>query len=439
MIGVLAAARLRIVQSSLARRFLGGAIWSIIGSVISSGITLAMMMFLARLLGKETYGQLVVVQSTLGMVGVFAGFGIGTAAIRYAAELGRGEPDRLGRILALAERTVIVFGLIASFGLFVASEWMAQHVLNAPDLGVPLSIAAVAVLFTALDAYQKSVLIGFESMRAFAIGTVIGAVAGFPIMLLAANQYGLSGAAVGLLMIAIIQFGISRHQMAKELRKFAVKRDIENCWSERSILWHFALPALLAGVLVSPTHWVANAMLANTPNGYAQLAVLGVAMQWFNVIMFLPGTAGRVVLPILTAHMTKNDGRNSRKILLYAMGANAVVAVPLALVVGLFSPSIMSLYGKSFENEYLPLILATMTAAILAIQSPVGNIIVAASRMWLGALMNAGWAFVYVSLAYVLVNKGAVGIMVALGMGYVVHATWTFWFALNQLRSAKAV
>jgi O-antigen/teichoic acid export membrane protein len=439
MIGVLAAARLRVAQSSLARRFLGGAIWSIFGSVISSGITLAMMMFLARLLGKETYGQLVVVQSTLGMVGVFAGFGIGTAAIRYAAELGRDEPERFGRILVLAERTVIVFGLIASFGLFVASQWMAQHVLNAPDLRVPLSIAAIAVLFTALDAYQKSVLIGFESMRAFAIGTVIGAVAGFPIMLLAANQYGLSGAAVGLLMIAIIQFGISRHQMAKELRKFAIKRDVKNCWSERSILWRFALPALLAGVLVSPTHWVANAMLANTPNGYAQLAVLGIAMQWFNVIMFLPGTAGRVVLPILTAHITKNDGKNSRKILLYAMGANAIVAVPFALVVGLLSPSIMSLYGKSFENEYLPLILAAMTATILAIQSPVGNIIVAASRMWLGALMNAGWAFVYISLAYVLVNKGAVGIMVALGIGYVVHATWTFWFALNQFKSKKSV
>jgi O-antigen/teichoic acid export membrane protein len=394
-----------------------------------------MMMLLARQLGKDVYGQLVIIQSTLSMVGVFAGFGIGTAAIRYAAELRLREPARLGRILVLAERTVIAFGLIASVGLFVVSGWLAQHLLNAPNLEVPLSITAFAVLFTALDSYQKSVLIGFESMRAFAIATVAGAIAGFPIMLLAANLQGLAGAAAGLLVISLIQFGISRHQMANELKKFGVERDVKNCWSERPILWRFAVPALFASVLISPTHWAVNGILANTSNGYSQLAVLGVAMQWFNLIMFLPGTAGRVVLPILTAHLTKNDQRSSRKILLYAMAANAVVAVPLAVIVGIFSPRIMSLYGNSFEKEYLPLILAVMTATILAIESPVGNIIVASSRMWLGTLMNAVWAFVYFGLAYVLVNKGAVGIMAALAIGYVVHATWTIFFAISQLRS----
>jgi len=433
MIGTFATARLRIAQSPLARRFLSGAVWSVAGAVISSGITLVMMMFLARLLGKETYGQFVVVQSTLGMVGVFAGFGIGTAAIRYAAELRAREPDRLGRILVLAERTVLVFGLIASAGLVLGSGWMASHILNAPDLGVPLSIAAVAVLFTALDAYQKSVLIGFESMRALAIGTVTGAIAGFPIMLLAANQYGLTGVAAGLVVTALIQFGISRHQMTKELRKFGVKSNVEGCWNERPILWHFAFPALLSGALASPAHWVVYTMLANTPNGYVELAVLGVAMQWFNVIMFVPGTAGRVVLPILTDHVTKNDHRSSRKILLYAMGANALVAVPLAVIVGVLSPYIMGLYGKNFEHDYIPLVVAVMTAALLAIQTPVGNLLAASSRMWLGALMNAGWAVVYVGLAYFLVDRGSTGVMMALGMGYIAHTIWVGYFTVKEL------
>ena len=127
--------------------------------------------------------------------------------------------------------------------------------------------------------------------------------------------------------------------------------------------------------------------------------------------------------------MTKNDLGNSRKILLYAMGANALVAVPLAVIVGMLSPYIMSLYGKNFENDYIPLVVAAMTAALLAIQTPVGNLMAASSRMWLGASMNAGWAIVYVGLAYLLVNKGATGVMAALGIGYIVHATWTFLFA----------
>ena len=434
MIGTLATAHARLKASPLARRFLGGAAWSVLGSVVSSGVTLIMLMLVARVLGKEVYGQFVVIQSTLSMVGVFAGFGIGEAAIRYAAELRKRDTVRLGHILTLAERTILGFGLLASTGLVFAAGWMATHILNAPGLSVPLAISACAVLFTALDSYQKSVLIGFESMRALAIGTVIGVIARFPIMLLAANHFGLKGAAVAMVINALLQASVSRYQMARELQKYKVQRSAEGCLSEWPVLWHFAFPALLAGALVGPANWATQAMLANTPNGYAALAVLGIAMQWFNVIMFVPGTVGRVVLPMLTDHVTKNDHNNSRKLLLYAMGANAIVAVPMAVIICVFSPDIMSLYGKSFENEYLPLILAVMTATILAIQSPVGNIIAATSRMWLGALMNAGWAIAFVSFAYLLVNKGAVGIMVALGMGYVVHATWTFWFALRLLK-----
>ena len=109
---------------------LGGAVWSVAGAVVSNGITLVMMMLLARLLGKETYGQFVVVQSTLSMVGVFAGFGIGTVAIRYTAELRAREPERLGRILTLSEFMVFGFGLVASVGLAFCGGWTDRTYLT---------------------------------------------------------------------------------------------------------------------------------------------------------------------------------------------------------------------------------------------------------------------------------------------------------------------
>lgn len=433
MIGTLATVHARLKASPLARRFLGAAAWSVLGSVVSSGVTLIMLMLVARLLGKEVYGQFVVIQSTLSMVGVFAGFGIGAAATRYAAELKTRDTIRLGHIITLAERTILAFGLLASTGLVFATGWMAKHILNAPGLSIPLAISACAVLFTALDSYQKSVLIGFESMRAFAIGTVIGVIAGFPVMLLAANYFGLQGAAVAMVVNALLQASISRYQMTRELQKYKVQRSAKGCLSEWPVLWRFAFPALLAGALVGPAHWATQAMLANTPNGYAELAVLGIAMQWFNLIMFLPGTVGRVVLPMLTDHVTKNDHNNSRRILLYAMSANAIVAVPMAVIVGAFAPNIMRLYGSGFEHDYVPLVVAVMTATLLAIQTPVGNLLAASSRMWLGALMNAGWAFVYVGLAYFLVNKGAIGILSALAIGYVAHTIWVARFTVKEL------
>ncbi len=169
-------------------------------------------------------------------------------------------------------------------------------------------------------------------------------------MLFAASQYGLHGAAVAIVANAVVQSSISRYQMARELKKAGARLNVGGCLSEWQMLWHFAFPALLAGALVGPAHWAAQAMLANAPNGYAELAVLGIAMQWFAIIMFVPGIAGRVVLPILTAHVTSNDRGNTRKILIYAMGTNAIVAVPLAVIAGLLSPYLVSLLWEELRE-----------------------------------------------------------------------------------------
>lgn len=434
MIG-LAAARSRINDSPLARRFLGGAAWSVFGAIGSSGITLVMWMIVARLLGKEAYGQFVVLQSTLSMVGTFAGLGMGAAATRYAAELRSTDPVRLGRILVLCERSIVGFGVIASVALVASADWLASRILNSPALGGLLSIAAVVVPFAAIDGYQKSVLVGLESMRAFATGAIIALVIGSPIVLIATYAFGLLGAAIGIAALAFIQAAVSRHQMITALKRIGIPRNASGCLKELPVLWHFALPALLSGVLVGPVHWVAQAMLANTPNGYAELAVLGIAMQWFNLILFVPGSAGRVVLPMLTDYVARGDLVNSRKIMRNAILANAAVVVPLAAAAGMLSPYVMNLYGQTYADDYSSLIIAALTASILAIQTPVGNLLAAKSRMWLGASMNLGWAFVYLVCTFMLARNGASGVLTALLLAYIAHAVWTFWFALHQTAS----
>lgn len=425
----------RIARSPLARRFLGGAAWSVAGAILSSGITLVTMIFVARLLGKETYGQFVVVQSTLGMVGVFAGFGVGTAAIRYVAELRSRDERRLAHILALTERAVFAFGLIATVALALISEVIASVVLNSPELSTTLLIAASSVFFSALDGYQKSVLIGLEAMRAFATGTVLGAALSVPVMLVSAEMYGLNGVAAAMVVNAIIQAGISRFQMAGQLRCLAIKREPRGCMSEWQVLRDFAMPALLIGLLVVPTHWVCYALLANTPNGYAEIAVLGVAMQWFNVILFLPSVAGRVVLPILTAQVADKNHVDAKRLLLLAIGANGVVTVPVAIFAAVFSSWILGFYGAQFQNGSITMVIAVITASLLAVQTPVGNMVVAVSRMWLGAFMNFGWALVYVGFAYALLGYGSAGIVGAMGIAYLFHSIWTFAFANNLMNT----
>ena len=76
----------RITKSPLALRLAQGAFWSLSGAVLARGLGLLATIFVARLLGKEGFGALGLIQSTVGMFGVVAGFGMGMTATKNIAE-----------------------------------------------------------------------------------------------------------------------------------------------------------------------------------------------------------------------------------------------------------------------------------------------------------------------------------------------------------------
>src|SRR5262245_2899227 len=99
--GFLAKWKSRVLGSSLGYRLARGAFWSLVGSLISRGMGMVAGIIVARILGKHDYGQLGIVQSTVGMFGVFAGFGMGLTANKHIAEFKTLDPGRAGRIVGL--------------------------------------------------------------------------------------------------------------------------------------------------------------------------------------------------------------------------------------------------------------------------------------------------------------------------------------------------
>lgn len=425
-------------RSPLAVRLFSGAIWSVAGSALASGLMLIAMMLVARVLGKEAYGKFVVVQSTLGMVGTFAGFGIGAAATRYVAKLRASDTDRLGHILALTERTTIAFGVIGTVGLALSSEYISTHVLNSPTLTAPLALAAVSVFFSAIDGYQKSVLIGVEAMRTLALGAIAAAVVSVPVIVLASSLFGISGAAAALVLSAAVQALVSRMQMTRQLRKCKLVLRGGGCLREWRILRDFALPSLLATILVTPVHWMCQMLLVSSQNGYAHVAVLGVAMQWFNAAMFVPNIAGRIVLPVLTEQLAIGENAQAAKVLKLTILANVAFALPLALIVAFVSPWLILAYGPEFEGSGVTLAVVGFVACLAVSAQPLGQFLAAENRMWIGAALNCAWAFVYITGAWMMTGKGALGIVLAMGLAYIAHTAWVATLAFQRLRRARS-
>lgn len=428
-----AAVRGRLDASPIAKRILSGSSWSILSSLAAQMIGLLTMVAAARLLGAGSFGRFVILQSTLATVGLLSGFGVGATAIRYLPTHRQDPAERIGHILGLCQRTILVFGLSCSLGFLAFSGKIATDLLHSAALTQPLAIALSSILFLALDGFYKSALIGLEKIKAYAVAAIGGQILNLAVVAGGAVAFGLIGAATGLAVSALAQALLSRLILNREMAIANIGFIGKGSAREWRVLRDFALPSLLGAAMVGPAHWVCQIILAGTAGNFHQIAIFGIAMQWFNAILLLPTAAGRVLTPVLIESMADGKHERSWKVLQISVGAMAAVAVPCAAVITLAAPLVMATYGRDFIEAANALRLAIVAGTISAVISPVGNVLIARNKAWLGLVMNFGWACIYVTSAYYLRAFGALGITAALTGAYVVHSCWVVTWSYRNL------
>ncbi len=402
--------------------------------MIGKALTLLSYIYVARVLGKEAFGEFGIIQSTVGMLGAFAGFGLGVTATKYVAEFRSSDPMRAGRIMALSSAFSLSSGALFAVVLAVAAPWLAENTLAAPKLGRLLQIGGVLLLLNAQIGAQGGVLSGLESFKTIAgIGFWSG-LATLPIMVAGAYLGKLDGAVYGLIASRSILWGLNHLALRKEADRCGIPFVFTGYMQERSILWKFSLPAVLSGVLVGPVNWMCAAMLVNRPDGYAQMGIFNAADQWYAALLFIPSVVGRVVLPVLSERIGANDARRARKVLVATIAGYAIFTLPFVLLGCLLSPFIMSFYGKEFEEGWATLSVVLLTVAVLGVQMPVGQAVAASGKMWAGFYMNFGWAAVFLLANSSLLFLGALGLSTARLLAYVAHLVWSFAFVWFQFK-----
>ena len=156
------------------------------------------------MLGKQGFGGLGVVQSTVGMFQVFASFGLGLTATKYVAEFRNVDPARAGRIISLSFLAAVATGLVIMVPLIIFAPWLAQHALAAPALAGPLRMGSLVLLLSALCGAQTGVLSGFEEFKTIARINLLSGLANFPLMVAGAYLWGLPGVVVALVFGLVI-------------------------------------------------------------------------------------------------------------------------------------------------------------------------------------------------------------------------------------------
>ena len=91
-----------ILNSPIRKRLAYGAFWTGFGTIIAKGATVVASFCVARFCGKTEFGEYGMVINTASMLSTVCGMGMGTTVVKYVAELKESNPERAGRILAMA-------------------------------------------------------------------------------------------------------------------------------------------------------------------------------------------------------------------------------------------------------------------------------------------------------------------------------------------------
>lgn len=415
-------------------RLFYGAKWGVVGAIFSRALALILSIVIARLLKAELFGQFLIIQSTLGMFGVFAGLGLGVVATKFTAELRQRDAERLGRILELVRLTAISGSITIAAICALLAPVIAEDVFHRPELTIYVRIMSAAVVFLTWDGYNTATLYGLEYIKQSVQSTLFSTLLSIPAGAFLTWQFGLAGAVYGVLMSSILQCVVSFIVLRKALsdENINYRRPTRSEWR---VLYQYALPSLLAGTMVLPIHWLCQAMLAGTLNGMVQVAAFGIGLQWFQLVFFLPVALNRVILPIVTDMIAGDNAKHSAPILRASILANAAVSLPVAIAVSALSETIMALYNVSVPYGALALTLIVAASTISAVCSPIGQLMIAKGQVWYGLGMNLGWAVVYLSLSWALLGWGAVGVAVALLCAYLMHSIWVSLWAWQSLKS----
>lgn len=422
----------RIEHSPIGFRLAHGAFWSVAGATTGRLLGLASSIVIARFLGKEEFGALGIIYSTIAMCQLFAGFGLGITGLKYVAEFKTKDPIRAGRIIALSYIIAVSTGLVGAAILCIFAEQIASKTLNAPHLANLLRISSLAILVGAIDGAQTGALAGFEAFKSLARISLVVGILTFPITVGGVYFAGTEGVIWGTVVTMVLNAFINNISLQREMKRHEISSSYSGCFKETKILWSFSLPALLESMMVTPINWACSALLVNQEGGYAEMGMFSAANQWFGALLFLPQAAGRVVIPLLSERFGISDRKSSIKILSFSVITNTLLLLPAVVALCLLSPLIMASYGDEYREGWATLMVVVITAGLAGVLIPVGHVLGASGRMWIGFSMNLGWAIVFVISAIFLVRWGAIGLASARLVSYCFHAiwvsAWTFYF-----------
>ena len=409
------AAAVRRALQTFRERLMSGFSWNLVSAFALQGSVLLTSVVVARLLSLQDFGIYAVLISTVMTVAGVAQGGTGLIATKFVGELLGSDTARVGRILRMCTLLTGLTGAVTAVLLFLLAPVVAGDLLGKPQVEPYVRWVAIAIIFQVAVAYQYGALQGFGAFRQISRAGVIAGLLHFGVSIAGAWMGGLLGALIGFTLASASRAVIFSGALRQVCRDHHISASRQIRPEDWRLVWTFALPASLAGLVTLTSLWGVTVLVARQPDGLAWVAVFSVLHQLRLSVLQLPTVLNAVSFSVLS----RLKGRGQHDIFRGVFWTNMVLGLSFAifLVAGLviFARDVLSMFGPGFvrgSNALTVLLVSTIIelAAVTAYQ-----LIQSAGQMWRSLfIVTVPRDALYVTLSIVLISAhGVLGTAIA--------------------------
>lgn len=324
-------------------KLINDSFWSLFGNVINKGFAIVAGIIIARILGKDIFGEYSIIKSTMTSAALFSNFGLVYTSTKFISEGKRKNEKDLKLIISYSNKIVFLLSSIAAILLFLFAEYVSIMVFNAASLKNPLQVFSLLIVANSLTALQIGVLSGLGKFKEMSrINTIIGVLTLFLSVILV-YFYGFYGALWALLIVQLINWALNYM-----LVKASLPNNISYTKESKTLLkklLKFSFPVAIQEAVYAVFSWTILYLILLEAS-FGEVGLYRASLQLNAVILFIPGILRNVIL----SHLSGADGKNHNKILKTVLKINFIATIVPAIVLFAGADYIANLYGETFVN-----------------------------------------------------------------------------------------
>lgn len=348
--------------------------WAVLGNGSGNALLLLAGIVVARLLGKDLYGEYGMVKTTMFYVASFATFGLSFTSTKFIATSIRDNFSHVRSIVHDALLITFFFSGFVALALFVFAPQISDY-LEA-NLVMPFRTLALIIVFRAVSTTQIGILAGMKNFKILARNNfVVGVILLFMSIPLTYFM-GLKGALVALFLSQLFNVLLNGISIRKVLSDIKIHSKID--YKKKILL--FSLPVALQESSFSFSHWLAI-MLLTKLSSLGELGLYTASAQWSTVVLLIPALLGNVVLSYLSGSV--GDKKVHDATMKKMVVANLICTFLPFLFVCFFANFIVSFYGDSFEGMVAVLRVLTISTIFEACSTVFRSELMAQGRPWI--------------------------------------------------------